>query len=350
MATTADPILVGIIFDFPQADGGEGFERAARLGLEHAAGDRIDRPVEFVRRQATGMPSGSERRLQEGWHELEQRGVLAMLGPSIMDNGLICRPLADAHGLACMNLTGAAATRGEFMFHYQVGSIEEEPIVMARRLAARGLESVAVVHDRSPVGHSYMRNYQRACEREGVAVTGSATISALATDISPVLERIRRTGPAALSYFGVGTATITLARGLAAIGWDVPVLANSSLMMGHKEPSWTEGWVGWEYVDGIADDNRMRSRLAATLPQAAGTPLGCAAYDMGRLLGEAFAGADHLTRHGIKEALEAVKRLPATSGVEGTTMGFGAWDHAALKGEYLVLRRWQDGRSVQVGV
>jgi len=29
-------------------------------------------------------------------------------------------------------------------------------------------------------------------------------------------------------------------------------------------------------------------------------------------------------------------------------MGFGYYDHAALKGEYLVLREWRDGRTVQV--
>ena len=29
-------------------------------------------------------------------------------------------------------------------------------------------------------------------------------------------------------------------------------------------------------------------------------------------------------------------------------MGFGTWDHAALKGHFLVLREWKDGRSVQV--
>jgi len=29
-------------------------------------------------------------------------------------------------------------------------------------------------------------------------------------------------------------------------------------------------------------------------------------------------------------------------------MGFGYYDHAALKGHYLVLREWRDGRSVQV--
>ena len=46
--------------------------------------------------------------------------------------------------------------------------------------------------------------------------------------------------------------------------------------------------------------------------------------------------------------LERVKQLPATSGREGTMMGFGSWDHAALKGPYLVLRTWREGHTVQV--
>jgi hypothetical protein len=29
-------------------------------------------------------------------------------------------------------------------------------------------------------------------------------------------------------------------------------------------------------------------------------------------------------------------------------MGFGVYDHAALKGGYLVLREWRDGETVQV--
>ena len=70
--------------------------------------------------------------------------------------------------------------------------------------------------------------------------------------------------------------------------------------------------------------------------------------DVGRLLGEAVAAAEHLTRAGIADGLQRVKQLPATSGYEGTQIGFGVWDHAALKGHYLVLRAWKDGRSVQV--
>jgi hypothetical protein len=50
----------------------------------------------------------------------------------------------------------------------------------------------------------------------------------------------------------------------------------------------------------------------------------------------------------MRDALERVKLLPATCGHDGTTMGFGCWDHGALKGRYLVLREWRDGRSVPV--
>ncbi len=41
-------------------------------------------------------------------------------------------------------------------------------------------------------------------------------------------------------------------------------------------------------------------------------------------------------------------RVPATIGREGTTMGFGRWERSALKGEFLVLRQWRDGRSRQL--
>ena len=126
------------------------------------------------------------------------------------------------------------------------------------------------------------------------------------------------------------------------------MLANSALMFGYARPDWRDGYAGWEYVDTIADDNQRRAALREARTHAGGGPIGCAAYDMGRLLGEAVAQADHLTRAGIADGLRRVKQLPATSGYEGTLMGFGTWEHAALKGHYLVLREWKDNRSVQV--
>jgi branched-chain amino acid transport system substrate-binding protein len=148
----------------------------------------------------------------------------------------------------------------------------------------------------------------------------------------------------------LGVTSRAVALAIAELDWKVPVVANSALMFGYARPDWRDGWAGWEYLDGVADDNQQRELLRAKSKRSAAGPIGCAAYDMGRLTGEALARAHHLTRDGLRESLERVKQLPATSGVEGTTMGFGVYDHAALKGQFLVLREWRDGRTVQVAV
>jgi hypothetical protein len=133
-----------------------------------------------------------------------------------------------------------------------------------------------------------------------------------------------------------------------ALGWHVPVVANSALMFGYTRKDWRSLWDGWVYVDTVSDHNQQRAALRARSPQTAAGPLGVAGYDIGRMLGEAIVRTDHLTRAGIVEGLERVKRLPASSGRDGTTMGFGHWDHGALKGPYLVLRQWRDGKSVEM--
>jgi branched-chain amino acid transport system substrate-binding protein len=205
-----------------------------------------------------------------------------------------------------------------------------------------------VIHDQSPVGRGYAESFEDARALHDLDTTGVAAISPLAEDVKPFVARLRETGPDALVYLGLGVTSRAVAVALADLGWSVPVFANSSLMFGYARPDWREGWAGWEYLDGVADDNTMRQRLREKSKRAAAGPIGCAAYDMGRLVGEAIARAHHLTRAGLKEGLERVKQLPATSGVEGTTMGFGHYDHAALKGQYLVLREWRDGKTVQV--
>ena len=348
MQTSPQPILVGLLFDFPQGDGGAGFEEAVRLGLDSIGEDRIDRPVEFVQRHVPGLPLGTERAVEQGFHELDDAGVLAILGPSISDNGLIAAPLADRAGIPSINYTGGERTRSEWMYHYQIGSLEEEPAILARRLRQRGLDRAALIFDNSPVGRRYAEFFDDARTSLGLELTGSTAISPLSQDVTAIAERLRDTDPAALVYLGLGVASRAVALALAALEWKVPVVANSSLMFGYARPDWRDGWRGWEYIDGVADDNTTRAALAAKSKRTAAGPVGCGAYDMGRLLGEGIARAHHLTRAGVKEGLERVKQLPATSGVEGTTMGFGNYDHAALKGDYLVLREWRDGRTVQV--
>jgi branched-chain amino acid transport system substrate-binding protein len=344
------PIRLGLLFDFPQADAGESFETAVRLGLEDAAAGRLDRPVEFVRHLARGLPLGTAADTEHGFAALEDADVVAIVGPSISDNGLIVRDLADAAGLPCINYTGGEMTRSEWMFHYQVGSLEEEPLVLTEHLDGRGLRRAAVVFDDSPVGRRYAESFEGARARLGLETTASVSVSPVAAPDSggaALVQRLRSGEPSVLVYLGLGMSARTLAVALAEASWSIPVVANSALMFGYARKDWRAGWEGWVYVDTVADDNPRRSALRARSPATAAGPVGVAGYDIGRLLGEGLARCQHLTRAGVREGLERVKRLPASSGLDGTTMSFGCWDRGALKGDYLVLRVWEDGHTVQ---
>ncbi|HXX90822.1 MAG TPA: ABC transporter substrate-binding protein [Acidimicrobiales bacterium] len=350
-AGSTAPIQLGVLYDFPLADGGGLFETAVRLGLAEVAGSgRLDRPVELVARQARGLPAGTAHDVERTFEELVDTGVLAVIGPSISDNGLIVAPMADRLGVPCVNYTGGERTRSTWMFHYQVGSLEEEPSVLVAHLRRQGHDTVAVAHDHSPVGRGYAEFFAEACAAQGIDITASAAVSPLADDLAPTVRRLRASDPAALVYLGLGVAARAMALGVAAEDWKVPVAANSALMFGYARRDWREGWEDWVYVDSVADDNAVRARLRERDARVAAGPIGLAAYDMGRLLGEALARAAHLTRDGVREGLERVKQLPAASGVDGTTMGFGQFDHGALKGRYLVLRRWSGGKTLQVEV
>ncbi|HWS47481.1 MAG TPA: ABC transporter substrate-binding protein [Acidimicrobiia bacterium] len=345
--TTALPIRIGLLYDFPQAD--DLFASTLQLGIDDvAATGRLDRAVELVERQTRGLPSGSEADVVRGFRELVDEGVIAIAGPSISDNALIVAPLCDEARVPAINYSGGERTRSQWMFHYQVGSLEEEPPVLAARMVERGLRRAAVLFDQSPVGRRYAECFEAARARLGLEVTGTASVSPLAENAEALLARLRESGPDVLVYFGLGVASRAVALARQSSEWDIPVLANSALMFGYARPDWRDGYAGWEYIDTVADDNRRRAALQEKSRRAAAGPIGCAAYDIGRLLGEAIAAAEHLTRAGIADGLQRVKQLPATSGHEGTQMGFGVWEHAALKGHYLVLRAWRDGHSVQV--
>src|SRR5215510_3364905 len=154
MANGASPITIGFFYDFPQQ--GSMFEDAVRLGLDEvAASGRLDREFEFVAQDARGLPVGSEHEIVEGFEALVARGPSVIIGPAISDNALIVAPLCDRAGIPAINYTGGERTRSQWMFHYQVGSLEEEPPVLAARMLERGFQRAAVIFDQSPVGRRY---------------------------------------------------------------------------------------------------------------------------------------------------------------------------------------------------
>lgn len=346
--STPTPIRIGVLFDIDLAGGEALFHELLALGLsEVEASGRLDRKIEWVVRHVKGLPGGTEREIERGFAELDDEGVLLVVGPSISNNALIARPIVDRLGLPAINITGGAITRSHWMFHYQIGSLDEEPALLARRLDERGLRRVAVIFDASPVGHIYMDGFELARKMRGLELAGSASVSPVAEDLRATVAQMRSTEPDGLVYLGVGLSARAVDLALGELGWSIPAVSNSALMWGYLFDEWAQGFAGWEYLDTVSDHNPVRLNLLSRQTRPA-TPLNCGAYDIGRMVGEAIARAETLTRGGLRDGLERVNEIDAASGGPGTKLSFANYDHGALHGPYLVLREWRDGQSVEV--
>jgi ABC-type branched-subunit amino acid transport system substrate-binding protein len=339
-------VHLGLLFDFPQGDGGAGIERAIRLGV--TAGGFDINAVEFTTRETLGHPAGDVADVVAGFDGLVSAGADLVIGPSISDNCLGPRDAADRAEVPAINYSGGERTRSEWMFHYQVGSLEEEPPLLVNRMREREMSRCVIVHDASVVGERYREVFGWSADDAGIEICATAPIDPLATDLDAVVGELHVLDPDVVIYLGLGASSHTVATAILAAGWDVPVLANSALMFGYIKPEWHAAWARWEYVDTIADDNQERQKLDAIDHRTAAGPIGCCAYDIGRLVGSAAHRADRIDPAGLREGLERVKQLPAASGYDGTLMGFGVRDRGALKGQFLVLRAWRDGKTVQV--
>ncbi len=337
---------IGLLFDYPQGDGGDNLEHAIRVGLAAARTDLTH--VSFLRRETLGHPAGRVEDVVAGFEQLVSDGADLVIGPSISDNCLAARDAADRAQVPAINYSGGERTRSAWMFHYQIGSLEDEPPLLVARMRERAMRSAVVIHDASVVGERYAEVFGWSAGDAGIEIAASAAIDPLATDVDAVVGELRHHDPDVVLYLGLGAVSHIVATAIIAAGWAVPVLANSALIFGYIKPEWHDAWANWEYIDTIADDNPTRMALQAAEPALAGGPIGCGAYDIGRLVGHAVQRADRIDPAGLRAGLERVKQLPATSGSPGTLMGFGVYDHAALKGQFLVLRAWRGGRTVPV--
>jgi len=345
-------IRVGVLNDMAnsaaeaQGDITEWLER--EIKAVQAAG-RLDAEVEFVKSYGLGLPAGTAEAVERAYMELVNQDVVLIAGPAIGDNALIATPIVEREKVPTINWAGAERGRGEWMFHLQVGSHEDESLVMARHLKSIGAERVAVVYDQSPIGTRHLKYLEDEGRIIGLEVVAQQAISPLCEDASAEVAKVLESKPQGFVYLGLGLSAPAVARPLAATGWQGPRIMNTAGLRGYHG-DFAKAIDGWIYVDMHSDGNKTLSALIAQMGLSWEQSVWAAVrYDFGRLVAEGLARAAELTREGVKTGLEQVKWLPAAEGMEGTTLGFGIQDRGALHGRYLVLRQWLGGKTVEVG-
>jgi ABC-type branched-subunit amino acid transport system substrate-binding protein len=183
----AAPIRVGILHDMSEDVADEMPDSSLEARLRPAvealvASGRLDRGVEFVHAAGMGLPEGTAAAVERAFRELDERDVLLVVGPAVGDNALVATPLADEARIPTINWAGTERARSEYMFHLQVGSHEEESVLLARHVAALGVRRVGVVYDRSPIGRRYAAFFDSECEVLGLELTARVGIAPLADD------------------------------------------------------------------------------------------------------------------------------------------------------------------------
>jgi ABC-type branched-subunit amino acid transport system substrate-binding protein len=312
------------------------------------AAGRLDAEVEFLHAYGLGLPGGTAGAVERAFDELVRQGVALIVGPAIGDNALAATPWVERARVPTINWAGAERGRGNWMFHLQVGSHEDESLVMARHLKAIGVDRVGVVFDESPIGTRHLKYLEDEARIIGLEIAATAGISPLTEDASAEAEQVLAAKPQGFVYLGLGLSAPAVARPLAASGWQEPRIMNTAGLRGYHG-DFARTCDGWIYIDMHSDANRTLNALCERMGIPAQQAVWAAkGHDLGRLVAEGLARAGDFTPDGVKTGLEQVKWLPAAEGEEGTLLGFGIQDRGALHGRYLVLRQWVDGKTVEV--
>jgi ABC-type branched-subunit amino acid transport system substrate-binding protein len=350
MHGTPEPVLLGVLDDTPDGMDRAAFDAVLRLGAQRlAASGRFVRGVEVCFVRAAGPPRGTARALENGFLELDEAGVLVVIGPAMGDGALVATPLAEAAGLPMLNWAGTEEGRGEYMFHVQVGSHEEEPLLLVRQLLARGIGSAVVFFERSAIGSRYARFFEEAAVAEGLGLDGWLGLGPGAPDVDTAVGKLLRAEPRAFVYLGLGIDQPRVAAALARAGFAGQRLCNTCGMFGWASAEAAKAYEGWTYIDMFDETNpRLQGVLRALERPFERGPMPAVYADLVDLAFEGLARAPKLTRDGVREGLERIKGIPACLGAPGTIASFGRHDRGALKGNYLVLRSWRGGRSVAV--
>ncbi|MCX7865435.1 MAG: ABC transporter substrate-binding protein [Novosphingobium sp.] len=347
----AGKLRVGILNDMANAPEDHTSDLTQWLEREVARvqhSGRLDAEVEFVHAWGLGLPAGTAEAVERAFMELVRQDVVLIAGPAIGDNALLATPWVERERVPTINWAGAERARGEWMFHLQVGSHEDESLVIARHMRKIGCTRLGVIHDQSPIGTRHLAYLQDECAIIGLAIGSVAGISPLADDASGEVAHVLGCAPDGFVYFGLGLSAPAVAHALAASGWQGPRIMNTAGLRGYQ-PDFARAIDGWTYIDMQSDGNSTLAALKQELGIATEQAVFAAVrHDLGRLVAEGLARARDPTREGVRLGLEQVKWLPAAEGMEGTLLGFGIRDRGALHGRYLVVRRWQGGKTVEV--
>ena len=342
------PVRIGLLIDYLDDDGRFDENILPSLQLvadEYVEQGLLERPVEFVVRAVQGLPNGSFRAVRNAFFELVEQDSLVIFGPWVSENGAALRRyVEDLAEVACITMGASETMLGEWVFGLPAGSMEEEPIVMATVAAYDGCRTVGIAFEDSLIGTEYLRTTRVACHEAGLRITAEVAIPQVESDKRTAMATLAAGEPDGIVHVGFGLGIPGMNAALQDLGWMPPRYTTTAFEFAATSQWWREQLAGWIGLDQYDERNVTGRSFLDRFETRYGRrpeyffPVYC--YDVGRLMLTALANARPLTGVGVKQALEKIKLLPATSGAPGTRLRFGKYiRHGWVGSEFLVARR-----------
>lgn len=357
-----EPYKIGALVDIVNRPGlTDVFVEALQFGLDEAHEQGVvDRPVDVIVREFRGQPWTDGFTTIDAFRDVvENEKVLGVAGPFTTDNCLAVLPEVERSGIPTITICGTQLFVGHAAFNLSNGGMGDEPAVMAAWLKAEGLTRVGVLKDfPSQIGEEYAKYFRYAASQNELSIVLEAPVSPVASldEIAEALTTLRSASPDAIAYLGLGSGiTRQVNEALNKIDWDPKrIMCTAFVGATYADPEWRHRYDGWVGVDQYDERNTIMAGILKRykdkhdkdwLP-ASSTSCG---YDIGRAFGLALGRMRIATPAGVRDALETIRRLPAATGAPGTVITFGPQDHRGYKGDFLVIRRAENGQTHFVG-
>ena len=355
-----EPYRIGMLGDLP-GPCNDSMRAGLTLAFEEYVGKGIgDRPIELVEREYVGHPWRSGHANVEAYVDLvENEKVLAVSGPMTTDNCLSLKPHLNQHRVPSIGIAGTQAYVGDYAFLLPNGGMADEPATIAAWLVERGHRNIAFIREApSQIGLEYAHFFHYEADEHGLEIVMEQAISPIAgeDEIVPKLEQLRSLNTDCLVYFGFGALSGQLTSGLQRIGWDPPRIMGTAFVGASFSTERARLYDGWYGLDQFHEENVVHNHLHDLYEQKYGKRMEYSnsvftcGYDMGRALALGIARMRIATGEALRDALETVTRLPASTGAPGTVVSFSERDHRGFKGaDYLFVRESRDGENRLVG-
>ena len=319
---------------------------AVRLVIDdvNARGGVGGRQIELVHREAAGAPGGPEENVIEAWKQLAaQDRVVGIVGPAVTHNVLAVHPVVERERVPAMHWAGTDAACGEWHFQFQAGYLPHEGPALVYLMSRQGLKRVAFFRGPGPLGAAYLRPFQAAAQAADIEIVANRILPPPRADVWGEVEQARRAGPDAVVGMGLLPAMVPLAAAMQELGWDVPRFGSAGFMISATNDEARRAMEGWIFTDLFDGGNPRTKRVLDLYEQRYGRRYEnfstTVDSDIATLMVAGLERAPEPTSDGLRQGLEAVRDMPASTGGTGTTMGFGPGDRTALKGPRLIVFR-----------